>query len=96
MKRSIAVLASVLSLASAVPAFSQPAQQQAAPQKDECLLYAQNCSGGQVFDLQSRIRTIEHELAKGERVYTPAELQILRQRLNDANMMLQDAMKGGV
>jgi hypothetical protein len=96
MKQSIAALASVIALAAAVPAFSQSGQEMQAPQKDECLLYAQNCSGGQVFDIQTRISTLEHEIAKGTRVYTPDELQILRQRLNDANMMLQDAMKGGV
>lgn len=95
----IAVVAASL-LFSAIPALTEetpggqmsPAEQ--SQQKDECLLLAKNCPD--TFDtIQQRIDKLQHEISRGTDVYTPDELQILNQKLDDASGMLRDMSEGG-
>jgi hypothetical protein len=102
MKRVNALIAVVAAsmLLSAVPALSdevsggQMAPAEQSQQKDECLLIAKNCPDA-VDTIQQRIEKLEFEIGRGADVYTPEELQILQQKLDDANSVLNEATEGG-
>ncbi len=74
-----------------VPVFSdEPGASESpdqAPQKDECLLAAKNC-GNRVVSLQDKIDRLKEEIAKGTKVYTPEELNVLKQKLEEVNKTL--------
>jgi hypothetical protein len=57
-------------------------------QKDECLLVAKNC-GDQVDTIQERINRLNHEIGKGNAVYTREELRKLGSELQDAEKILE-------
>jgi hypothetical protein len=59
-----------------------------APQKDLCLLLAKNCQDN-AYLIQQRIDRLRGEIGKGTTVYTHDELNILRQKLDDANRALE-------
>lgn len=61
--------------------------QENAAQKDLCLLYLSQC-GTTVQSLQDKITRLQEEIAKGKKVYTPQELRLLKQRLEEANRRL--------
>jgi len=65
-----------------------------APDKNECLLVAMNCSN-QVDSIQQRIDRIKKEINRGESVYTKDELRTLGDRLEDANKTLEEIVVGG-
>jgi hypothetical protein len=58
------------------------------PKKDTCLLFARNCQD-HAYVIQQRIDRLQGEIFKGTTVYTHDELNILRQKLNDANKALE-------
>ena len=58
--------------------------------KGECLLVARNCPPDMAF-VQNRIDRLNAEIAKGTDVYTPAELRVLNQKLNEAYTELDNA-----
>jgi hypothetical protein len=102
MKKVNALIALVAAsmLLSAVPALSDevsgtqmgPAEQ--TQQKDECLLLAKNCPDS-VDTIQQRIDKLQYEIGRGADVYTSEEVQILQQKLDDANSVLRDTIEGG-
>ena len=49
-------------------------------QKNECLLVAKNCAT-ESSAVQQRVDDLRNEIAKGYKVYTPTELNILREQL---------------
>jgi len=49
-------------------------------QKNQCLLVAKNCATESDTVLQ-RVNDLRKEIAKGHRVYTPTELNMLREQL---------------
>lgn len=49
--------------------------------KDECLIMAKNCIGGNETALQ-RVERLSREIDKGAAVYTPEELKSLQDQLN--------------
>lgn len=49
--------------------------------KDQCLIVARNCVGGDDSVLK-RVERLNKEIGKGPAVYTPEELQHLRDQLN--------------
>lgn len=63
-----------------------------APQKDECLLAAKNC-GNRVVSIQDKIERLKGEIAKGTKVYTPEELNVLKQKLEEVNKTLDFLME---
>jgi len=107
MKR-IALLIPTLAAAmmiNAVPSFSEEGagagwgptmggQEETNGQKDECLLVAKNCPDS-VDSIQQRIEKLQMEIKRGEAVYTPEELGILNQKLEDANRLLEGLNRGG-
>jgi hypothetical protein len=58
--------------------------------KDECLLVAKNCPP-EMASVQHRIDRLNAEIAKGTDVYTPAELNVLQDKLNAAYEELNNA-----
>ena len=56
--------------------------------KDECLLVAINC-GKDFISLEQKIEKLQKEISKGRAVYSDDELNILRERLNNANKTLE-------
>lgn len=55
--------------------------------KDECLLYAKNCQVA-VESLQDRIKKINNEIKKGQKVYSPEELKKLEEMLKEIRIFL--------
>jgi len=49
--------------------------------KDQCLIVARNCVGGDDSVLK-RVERLNNEIDKGAAAYTPEELQHLREQLN--------------
>lgn len=74
MKR-IATAVLVFALSAGATAF-------AAEQKNECLLTSKSCSN-EVDTLQQRIKKLDTEIQKGKKVYSPEELKVLKQKLQD-------------
>jgi len=90
MKKTALMLTAAIFMTSAVPAFAQmtPAQ------KDECLLASKNCMG-QVDDIYKRIHKLDKEIKKGTKVYTPAELKKLQDKLTETQEILRNLERGG-
>ena len=70
---------------SILPAF--PGDDDAARQKDQCVLIAREC-GSSVQSIQDKIERLQEEIAKGTAVYTPDDLNLLKQRLDEVNKVL--------
>ena len=90
MKRITTLLAASIFMLSAVPAFSDMTK----AEKDECLLASKNCTS-QVDDIYKRMHKLNKEIKKGTKVYTPAELQKLKQKLQETSDLLKDMEQGG-
>jgi len=63
------------------------ASEQQTKQKDECLLVARNC-GNSAISIQDKIEKLKDEIAKGRAVYTPEELNNLKQKLDEVSRTL--------
>ena len=110
MKRSIVLLVvTISSMLVSLPVFSvagmegayggygqggQHGQYVPEGKKDECLLVAMNCAN-QVDSIQQRIVRIHNEINRGMDVYTKDELKTLNDRLEDANMTLEELVVSG-
>ena len=68
-------------------------QEQTTGQKDECLLVTKNCPD-RVDSIQERIGKLQMEINKGADVYTSEELNILKNKLDDANTLLNNMIEG--
>lgn len=90
MKKMALMLTAAVFLMSTIPAFAEMNQ----GQKDECLLASKNCTA-QVDDIYKRMHKLDKEIKKGTRVYTPAELQKLRDKLQETQDFLKDMELGG-
>ena len=53
-------------------------------QKDECLIVAKNCIGGNE-NVMKRVERLNREIEKGSAVYTPEELKSLQDQLKWIN-----------
>ena len=61
--------------------------------KDECLLVAMNCAN-EVDSIQTRINRLNQEIARGPDVYTREELNVLKNKLQDATRTLNSIISG--
>ena len=52
-------------------------------EKDECLLISKGCAN-ETLSIQEKIKKLDTEIKKGTKVYTPAELKRLQDKLKDA------------
>lgn len=62
--------------------------------KDECLLVAMNC-GKDVDSIQERIDRLNTEIGRGTDVYTPEELKMLKDQVNDYNRQFELIIENG-
>jgi len=83
MRKTALMLTAAIFMSSAVPALAQMTK----AQKDECLLASKNCMN-QVDDIKKRIYKLDKEIKKGNRVYTPEELQKLQDKLTETQEIL--------
>jgi septal ring factor EnvC (AmiA/AmiB activator) len=86
MKKTGLFLLAVLVMSSSVPVF--------AGEKNDCVLASKGCSD-EVDSIQQKVKRLNHEIDKGTRVYTAAELKKLNDKLKDVNAMLDDLEKPG-
>ncbi|GFO59779.1 hypothetical protein GMST_21040 [Geomonas silvestris] len=90
MKRMLLAATAAVFMLSSVPAFAEMTK----AQKDECLLASKNCTA-QVDDIYKRMHKLDKEIKKGTKAYTPAELQKLRDKLQETQDFLKDMELGG-
>jgi Skp family chaperone for outer membrane proteins len=83
VQKSIILLAALLCMSAAVPAFAE----MTSAQKDECVLASRNCKTA-VDDIQTQIARISKEIDKGSAVYTAEELKKLEQKLTEVKELL--------
>jgi len=62
--------------------------------KNMCLLYTENCPNQQPT-IQQTIQALQAEIKKGPAVYSRAELELLRQKLANAQSLLNWMEYGG-
>ena len=93
MKRIAVVISTVAAamMLTTLPVLSAEHAMGKMDQKNECLLMSQKCSDN-VDSIQQKIKKLDNEIAKGTRVYTPAELKRLNDKLNEANQVLDELM----
>lgn len=80
MKKRIISICAVAVVFVAVPVFASVQTDG----KNDCLVYGKNCPNV-VDSLPERITRLETEIAKGEKVYTAAELKRLESKLEEDN-----------
>jgi hypothetical protein len=90
MKKMVIMLTAAIFMLSTVPAFSEMTK----AQKDECLLASKSCTA-QVDDVYKRMHKLDKEIKKGTKVYTPAELQKLKDKLQETDDLLKDMTERG-
>jgi len=90
MKKMAIMIAAAMFMLSAAPAFSA----MTSAEKDECLLASKNCMN-QVDDIQKRMKKLNNEIKKGTKVYTPAELKKLQDKLTETQELLKSMEKPG-
>jgi Skp family chaperone for outer membrane proteins len=88
VRKVLLLLAAALCMSTAVPVSAE----MTAAQKDECVLASRNCSAA-VDDIQTKVKRINKEIDKGTRVYSPAELKKLQEKLEDIQAFLRDLEK---
>ena len=95
MRTALLAVAAATFITATSPAFAQttPAAQTPAG-KDECLLASQTCLN-QVDDIYKRMHKLNKEIRKGTKVYTPAELKKLQEKLQEADDMLRKMEQAG-
>ncbi|GAB4303380.1 MAG: hypothetical protein Fur0034_19220 [Desulfuromonadia bacterium] len=71
-----------------VPLFAEMTKEQ----KNQCLLAAKECKT-EVDSIQTKIKKLQAEIKKGNKVYTAEELKALEAKLEEANKLLDDLLK---
>jgi sortase (surface protein transpeptidase) len=90
MKKMALMLTAAILMLSTVPAYSQMTK----AEKDECLLASKNCTA-QTDDIYKRMHKLDKEIKKGTKVYTPQELQKLKDKLQETDQLLKEMEQGG-
>jgi hypothetical protein len=90
MKKMALMLGAAIFMLSTTPAFADMTQ----AQKDECLLASRNCTT-QVDDIYKRMHRLNKEIKKGTKVYTPAELKKLNDKLKETDDLLKEMEQSG-
>ncbi len=91
MKKMAVLLMAAFMMSATVPVF---AAEMTKEEKDQCLLASKNC-GMEVDTLQKKIKKLNAEIKKGKKVYSADEIKKLQQKLDEANALLDDILKGG-
>ena len=86
----IVIFIIVISISLITPAGPVSALEQKNPdEKELCILYASDCAD-KVYNLQGKIRKIQDELAKGSTVYKADEVKKLKEKLKEAEEMMNE------
>jgi hypothetical protein len=86
MKKTGLFVMAVLVMSCSLPVF--------AAEKDDCVLASKNCIN-EVDTIQQKVTKLNHEIAKGHKAYTTAELNKLNFKLKEVNAMLDELEKPG-
>ncbi|AJE02338.1 hypothetical protein [Geobacter pickeringii] len=86
MKATIRLLVAALLAVTSLPVLATD-HQPASKGKDLCLLSYENCPERK-DDILELIAKLKREIARGTDVYTPAELRILEQKLEEYQFLL--------
>ena len=90
-----ALLATLLTaVGPALSAEKKTIDQMMLPEKDQCLLFAKNCTDN-AYVIEQRIERLRQEINKGNLIYTDDELNILKKKLDDANKTLDFIFREG-
>jgi len=91
MKRIIAMVFATCLAMTQFPAYATDTT--GGSEKDLCLLYSEKCVN-RALTIQEKIAKLNREIAKGNQVYTKAELQRLQDKLEDAERLLDNLLYG--
>lgn len=91
MKKIAVMLMAAFMMSATMPVL---AAEMTKEEKDQCLLASKNCAT-EVDTLQKKIKKLNAEIKKGKKVYSAAEIKKLQQKLDEANALLDDILKGG-
>jgi peptidoglycan hydrolase CwlO-like protein len=92
MKKIAVLLCAAFMMSATVPAFA--AEKMSQDEKDQCLLASKGCAT-EVDSIQKKIKKLQAEIKKGTKVYSSAELKKLKDKLDEADKMLDTILQGG-
>ena len=84
MRKIAVVLMAAFMMSATVPVM---AAEMSKADKDQCLLYSKSCVN-EVDSLQQKIHKLNREIKKGTKVYSPAELKKLSDKLKEAEDLM--------
>jgi hypothetical protein len=90
MKRIAILLTAVFMMSMSAPVI---AAEMSKNQKDECLLASKGCMG-EADSIQKKIKKLNGEIKKGNKVYSAADLKKLNAKLKEAEDMLDQMLTG--
>jgi peptidoglycan hydrolase CwlO-like protein len=91
MKKIAVLLCAAFMMSATVPAI---AAEMTKEEKDQCLLASKGCAT-EVDSIQKKIKKLQAEIKKGTKVYSSAELKKLKDKLDEADKMLDSILLGG-
>jgi hypothetical protein len=89
MKKIAVVMLAAFSMAVAAPAF---AADMTKATKDECLLASKGCAN-ESKTIQQKIKQLDTEIKKGVKVYSADEIKKLKEKLKEAEVILDNLLK---
>lgn len=89
MKRIILMMISAFMMFASVPAY---ADERTSAQKDECLLATKECKDI-AESIHMKAEKLKTEIQKGNKLYTPEEILILKAKLKEAETALDNYLK---
>lgn len=89
MKKAAVMVLAAFMMSAAVPAF---AAEMTKEEKDQCLLASKGCKG-EVDSIQKKIKRLQTEIRKGTKVYSADEIKKLKDKLNEADKMLDTLLE---
>lgn len=87
MRKRTILLCAVCMVGAAVTSITTAAPPPNAADKELCLLYARECAD-KVYHLQKKIDALKEEIGADKSVYRPEELKNLREKLQEAEKLL--------
>jgi peptidoglycan hydrolase CwlO-like protein len=91
MKKIAVLLCAAFMMSVTVPAI---AAEMTKEEKDQCLLASKGCAT-EVDSIQKKIKKLQAEIKKGTKVYNAAEIKKLKDKLDEAEKMLDTILLGG-
>ena len=89
MKKMALLIAAVLMMGLQMPVLAADTTQK---QKDECLLSSKECAT-QADTIQQKMKKLDAEIKKGDKVYSPDELKKLKAKLAETEKLLDNLLR---